>query len=110
MNTININGKTYNAPALNAGQVRKNLPALVEVIQALDAANGAEALPLFGGMITAMADLVFTALKSTYPHITQDEVDTLHVPELQQAMEAIITATGLGAAPGEVKAPGKARR
>lgn len=104
--TITIQGKVHHLPPLNTGQVRRHWPALAAIIQSMDASDPATMIPKFGEMVDSMAALVLAALQNQYPKLTMEDLDCLTIPELQEAIQGVIEATGMGGKPkGEVKAP-----
>ena len=108
--TVKLGDKVYKLPPLNGGQVRKNWPALVECIQALDGGTTIDKLSNFGEMVEQMTLIVHLALSNENPNLSRDEVDKLLIPDLQEALGGVIAASGLGGkSKGEVKAPAKKR-
>jgi len=96
--TITIQGKTYNLPPFNTGQIRRSLKPLLEAV--VKFGNGPSADPMaqvlaFPDLAGEHADLLLLALRNEYPDLTLEEVESLTFSEVQVALNKVIAMTGL---------------
>lgn len=91
MSTVEIQGKTYNIPPLNVGQVRRNWSTFVEIITGLQSATTElEQIAAVTKFTDAQAEILLCALKNEYPHLSMDDIDTLHPADLRKAVNHVI--------------------
>lgn len=104
MATITIKGKVYNLPPLNTGQIRHHAGPLLSAVQALSQSPDPKAsVAAVPEIIGQHADLLHMALQNEYPHITLEEVESLTFAETQEAVMAVITASGMNGPQGEAR-------
>ena len=105
MAEIILHGKFYEIPPLTTGQVRRNWANLAKLILNLDAGTDLDKLAGIGDLTGGKLDLLLIALRNEYPELTMDDLETLYLPELDQALIDLITASRLGKKTGVTAGP-----
>jgi hypothetical protein len=87
--TITIQGKQYSIPGLTTGQLRKDFKRYTEALDSLKA-PGDRPLDTLTNYQIVQAEILFLALHNAYPHLTQDDVDTLDAYDVMEGLKAVI--------------------
>lgn len=104
--TVTIKGQAYNLPPLSTGQMRKGAGPMLAAINALSIKDAGEAITALPEIMGQHAELLAMALQNEYPHITQDDVESMIWPDLQAAVGDLLKVSGLVGRQGEVKPQG----
>ena len=96
MAEIIIHGQSYELPPLNAGQVRRNWSSLAKMISHLDAGSNMDRLSGIGDLTGAKMELILVAMQNDFPEITMEDMESLFLPDIDNALIALINVTRLG--------------